>query len=125
MRADCERFTCHRPVSRIFRRTLANILWSRAALWREIWINREAMELFRDSGIRIMARLHWRNGLSEFRRSLRKRDFVHSCQRLVPEVRMEDMTPGGSGVRAQAVGPDGSLLDDFRILTRERYLHVL
>ena len=92
--------------------------------WRDFNFS-ETMELFRDSGFQIMARQHWRNGLSEFRRSLRKRDFVHSCQRLVPEVRMEDMTPGGSGVRAQAVGPDGSLVDDFRFLARERFLHVL
>src|SRR5208282_2664636 len=62
---------------------------------------------------------------AEFRRSLRKREFVKSCQRLVPEVRMEDMTPGGSGVRAQAVGTDGALVDDFRFVGRERFLHVL
>ncbi len=85
----------------------------------------EAMEVFMDSGFRAMARQHWKNGLAEFRRSLRKREFVRSCQRLVPEVRMEDMTPGGSGVRAQAVGPDGALVDDFRFVGRERFLHVL
>jgi L-2-hydroxyglutarate oxidase len=92
--------------------------------WRDFNL-RETIEIFADSGFRTMARQHWRNGLSEFQRSLRKRDFVRSCQRLVPEVRMEDMTPGGSGVRAQAVGPDGSLVDDFRFLARERFLHVL
>ena len=92
--------------------------------WRDFNL-REAIEIFTDSGFRAMARQHWRNGLSEFQRSLRKRDFVRSCQRLVPEVRMEDMTPGGSGVRAQAVGPDGSLVDDFQFLARERFLHVL
>jgi L-2-hydroxyglutarate oxidase len=92
--------------------------------WRDFNL-RETIEIFTDSGFRAMARQHWRNGLSEFQRSLRKRDFVRSCQRLVPEVRMEDMTPGGSGVRAQAVGPDGSLVDDFQFLARERFLHVL
>ncbi len=85
----------------------------------------EAMEVFLDAGFRTMARQHWKNGLREFRRSLRKREFVRSCQRLVPEVRMEDMTPGGSGVRAQAVGADGALVDDFRFAGRERFLHVL
>ncbi len=85
----------------------------------------EAMEVFMDSGFRAMARQHWKNGLKEFRRSLRKREFVRSCQRLVPAVRMEDMTPGGSGVRAQAVGADGALVDDFRFAGRERFLHVL
>jgi (S)-2-hydroxyglutarate dehydrogenase len=92
--------------------------------WRDIDFG-ETMEVFMHTGFRAMARQHWRNGLGEFRRSLRKRDFVRSCQRLVPEVRMEDMTPGGSGVRAQAVGSDGALVDDFRFVARERFLHVL
>jgi L-2-hydroxyglutarate oxidase len=85
----------------------------------------ETMEVIGDAGFRAMARRHWKNGLAEFRRSLRKREFVQSCQRLVPEVRMEDMTPGGSGVRAQAVAADGALVDDFRFVGRERFLHVL
>ena len=92
--------------------------------WRDFDLG-ETMEVFMDAGFRAMALRHWRNGLSEFRRSLRKREFVQSCQRLVPEVRMEDMTPGGSGVRAQAVGTDGALVDDFRFVGRERFLHVL
>jgi (S)-2-hydroxyglutarate dehydrogenase len=85
----------------------------------------EALEVMRDAGFRAMARREWKNGLVEFRRSLRKREFVQSCQRLVPEVRIEDMTRGGSGVRAQAVGPDGALVDDFRFVVRARFLHVL
>ncbi len=85
----------------------------------------ETMELFSDAGFRGMARIHWKNGLHEFRRSLRKKEFVRSCQRLLPEVRMEDLTRGGSGVRAQAVAPDGSLVDDFRFVAREPFLHVL
>ena len=92
--------------------------------WRDFDLG-ETMEVFMDAGFRAMARQHWRNGLAEFRRSLRKREFVWSCQRLVPEVRMEDMTPGGSGVRAQAVAADGALVDDFRFVGRERFLHVL
>ncbi|MGB9235974.1 MAG: L-2-hydroxyglutarate oxidase [Terriglobales bacterium] len=85
----------------------------------------ETMEVFEYSGFRAMARRHWKNGLGEMRRSWLKREFVRSCQLLVPEVRMEDMTPGGSGVRAQAVAHDGSLVDDFRFVARERFLHVL
>jgi len=92
--------------------------------WRDIDFA-EAMEVFMDTGFRAMARQHWKNGLKEFWRSLRKRDFVQSCQRLVPAVRMEDMTPGGSGVRAQAVAADGALVDDFRFAGRGRFLHVL
>ena len=92
--------------------------------WRDFDLG-ETMEIFMNAGFRAMARQHWKNGLGEFRRSLRKREFVRSCQRLVPEVRMEDMTPGGSGVRAQAVSADGALVDDFRFVGWERFLHVL
>ena len=85
----------------------------------------EAMEIFGYSGFRAMAGKHWKNGLSELRRSWRKKEFVRSCQALVPEVQMEDLSPGGSGVRAQAVAADGSLVDDFRFVGKDRFLHVL
>ncbi len=85
----------------------------------------ETMEVIEYAGFRAMARQHWKNGLGEMRRSWSKREFVRSCQLLVPEVRMEDMTAGGSGVRAQAVEHDGTLVDDFRFVARERFLHVL
>jgi L-2-hydroxyglutarate oxidase LhgO len=85
----------------------------------------EAMETLSYGGFRKLARRQWRHGLSEIRRSMSKRVFVRSLQRLVPEVRDEDMAPGGSGVRAQAVGPDGNLVDDFRFVPTERFLHVL
>jgi L-2-hydroxyglutarate oxidase len=85
----------------------------------------ETMDVIGYSGFRAMARQHWKNGLAEMRRSWSKRLFVRSCQRLVPEVQMKDMTAGGSGVRAQAVAHDGTLVDDFRFLARDRFLHVL
>jgi L-2-hydroxyglutarate oxidase len=85
----------------------------------------ETMEVIEYAGFRAMARRHWKNGLGEMRRSWSKREFVRSCQLLVPEVQMEDMTAGGSGVRAQAVEHDGTLVDDFRFVARERFLHVL
>jgi len=85
----------------------------------------EAMQVAQYPGFRAMARKHWKNGLGEMRRSWSKRLFVQSCQRLLPAVTMDDMTPGGSGVRAQAVAADGTLVDDFRFLPRDRFLHVL
>jgi (S)-2-hydroxyglutarate dehydrogenase len=85
----------------------------------------ETIELFGYAGFRAMAARHWKNGLGEMRRSWSKREFVRSCQRLVPEVTMKDMKRGGSGVRAQAVAEDGTLVDDFRFVARERFLHVL
>ncbi|GIX07638.1 MAG: hydroxyglutarate oxidase [Candidatus Poribacteria bacterium] len=72
-----------------------------------------------------MAARYWRTGLVEMARSLSKRLFVSALQRLIPEVRPEDVCRGGSGVRAQALAPDGRLVDDFLLLERERAIHVL
>jgi (S)-2-hydroxyglutarate dehydrogenase len=72
-----------------------------------------------------MAAKHWRSGLDEFHRSFSKPAFVRALQRLVPEVREEDLIPGGSGVRAQALARDGSLVDDFQFVPSGRMLHVL
>ncbi len=85
----------------------------------------DAMETLRYPGFCALAQRLWRSGLAEFWRSFSKREFVCSCQRLVPEVRYEDMTAGGSGVRAQALGPDGNLVDDFCFVPQGRFLHVL
>jgi L-2-hydroxyglutarate oxidase len=67
----------------------------------------------------------WQIGAGEYRRSFSKRIFVNSLRRLVPEVGMSDVARGGAGVRAQAVDRDGKLVDDFRIVTSERMVHVL
>jgi L-2-hydroxyglutarate oxidase len=72
-----------------------------------------------------LARRFWKIGAAEYRRSLSKSAFVASLQRLVPEVGKEDVVRGGAGVRAQAVDRDGKLVDDFRIVTSERMVHVL
>ncbi|HVI10537.1 MAG TPA: L-2-hydroxyglutarate oxidase, partial [Candidatus Binatia bacterium] len=72
-----------------------------------------------------MARKNWRSGLAEFHRSLSKKAFVRALQRLVPELQENDLVPGGSGVRAQALARDGSLVDDFLFLPAARMLHVL
>ncbi len=73
---------------------------------------------------RLAARF-WRTGLGEMWRSWSKGAFVKALQRLLPEVRREDLVPGGAGVRAQALTRDGALVDDFRIVDTEREIHVL
>ena len=73
--------------------------------------------------LRLLAR-HWRSALGELRRSFSKGAFVEALQRLVPEVRAEDLEPAPAGVRAQAVRPDGSLVDDFLIVEHGRIVHV-
>jgi len=72
-----------------------------------------------------MAARYWRTGLAEMERSVSKRSFVRALQRLVPNLRAEDLEPGGSGVRAQAVDRSGALVADFRIVEGRRSLHVL
>ncbi len=86
---------------------------------------RDLWQMARFPGAYRMARKHWRTGLDEYHRSLSKRAFVRRLQRLVPDVREEDLEPGGSGVRAMALDPDGTLVDDFRIIEDGPFVHVL
>jgi L-2-hydroxyglutarate oxidase LhgO len=72
-----------------------------------------------------MARRYWKMGAYELYRSASKAAFVRSLQKLVPEIRSADIERGGAGVRAQAVSPDGSLVDDFRISVTEGAVHVV
>jgi L-2-hydroxyglutarate oxidase LhgO len=61
----------------------------------------------------------------ELRRSFSKELFCQSLNALVPEVRPEDLAPGGAGVRAQAIAPKGEMVQDFRFVKGDRALHVL
>ena len=72
-----------------------------------------------------MASRFWTIGAFEVWRSLMKSAFVRDLQRLVPELRSEDLFRSGAGVRAQAVDRNGGLLDDFRIVRSDRAIHVL
>jgi L-2-hydroxyglutarate oxidase LhgO len=62
-----------------------------------------------------MARQHWRTGVTEVRGTLSKRAYMRFAQRYVPDIDVADVVRARSGVRAQAVERDGSLVDDFRI----------
>ena len=84
----------------------------------------DVLECVRFPGFWKMAARHWRTSLSEYNRSWNKAAFVRALQRLVPELSEEDLTVGGSGVRAQALGRDGALIDDFRFAYTEGMLHV-
>ncbi len=72
-----------------------------------------------------LARRYWRTGVREFGRSLSKKAFTRSLQRLVPEIVEDDLLPAEAGVRAQALGDDGTLVDDFFIVEGRRTVHVL
>jgi L-2-hydroxyglutarate oxidase len=62
---------------------------------------------------------------AEMRRSFSPRLFCESLQRLVPDIQLSDLETGGAGVRAQAMSPDGELVQDFSFVTQPRALHVL
>ena len=72
-----------------------------------------------------MSGKYWKTGISEFYRSFSKTAFTKALQKLVPEVTENDLTAGGAGVRAQAISPDGKLVDDFLIHETARAIHVL
>ena len=67
---------------------------------------------------------HARSGLEEMHRSFSKKAFVRSLQKLIPEIREDDLVPGEAGVRAQALRPDGGLVDDFLIVNSPSAIHV-
>ncbi len=92
--------------------------------WRTVR-PRDVAETAGYSGTWHIARRHWRYEIDEIRRSLSKRAFTRAVQRLLPEVRAEDLRPAPAGVRAQAVLPDGTLADDFLLAGTGPFVHVL
>jgi L-2-hydroxyglutarate oxidase len=72
-----------------------------------------------------MARAQWRSGAAEIARSLSRSRFHESLKALLPALAKDDIEPGGSGVRAQAVSRDGKLVDDFHIQEAPGMVHVL
>jgi L-2-hydroxyglutarate oxidase len=75
-------------------------------------------------GFWIMAAKYWRTSLSEYHRSWSKAAFVRSLQRLIPKLAPEDLLPGPSGVRAQALSSNGQLIDDFHFAHTDGMIHV-
>ena len=80
---------------------------------------RDIADVVRSRGFRRLARRHWRMGLQELRGSLSVRAFLQQAQTFVPELTVDAVQPAPAGVRAQAIDEDGSLVDDFRITTRD------
>ena len=84
----------------------------------------EAVQMLHFPGFWKMARKYWRKGLDEQYRSWVKPAFTSALQQMVPELTADDLVPGGSGVRAQAVDRNGNLLDDFYFVHSRRMIHV-
>lgn len=85
---------------------------------------KDFMEVMKYSGFWKLAKKYTKEGTNEMIRSLSKKKFVQSMQKLIPDITGEDVEPGPAGVRAQALKADGSLVDDFHIIQGKRSLHV-
>jgi (S)-2-hydroxyglutarate dehydrogenase len=85
---------------------------------------RDFLETITFRGFRKLAYRNLREGMKEIYRSLVKKAFVRSLQQLIPEVQADDLVPCAAGVRAQALTPQGTLVDDFFILRDRNALHI-
>ncbi len=102
----------------------AVLAFSRTGYRRRDVSLRDLAEALANPGFRSLARRFWRTGAAEMRRDWSKGAFVREVQRFLPELRGDQVTFGPSGVRAQALGRDGTLLDDFDLAGGDRVLHV-
>ena len=84
----------------------------------------ETLETFTYPGFWKIAAKYGKTGFGEIYRSLSKAAFTKALQKLMPEIRAEDLIPGGAGVRAQALNKNGQLIDDFDILKNGNIIHV-
>ncbi|OYO18631.1 hydroxyglutarate oxidase [Enemella dayhoffiae] len=92
--------------------------------WRDL-VPADLAETLAWPGLWRLGRRFWRTGADEVARSLFRRRFLGSLRELVPELGDDALRPAPSGVRAQALRPDGQLVDDFALVTGPRQLHVL
>lgn len=86
---------------------------------------RDALDVVRSPGLWRLARRYWRTGASEIWRDVVKGAAVREMRRYLPELRTSDVRFGPSGIRAQLLSRDGSLVDDFLLEQEGRVLHVL
>lgn len=85
---------------------------------------KESWNMLTFPGFWTMTRKYWKTGIQEWYRSLSKKAFTQALQRLLPKLEEHHLVSGGSGVRAQAVTRDGSMVDDFRITQTKYAIHV-
>jgi len=85
---------------------------------------KDVLEVLTYSGFWKMAMPNMKEGMKEMVRSFSKQAFLHSLQRLIPELTEKDIVPTHAGVRAQALMHDGSMVDDFAIFSGKSSMHV-
>jgi L-2-hydroxyglutarate oxidase len=99
--------------------------WGREAYARISWSPSDALETLRYRGFWNLARRHWRTGAGEQWRSINKRAFVANARAMLPALETKHLVSWRSGIRAQAVTPDGSLIHDFVIREGPSVINVL
>jgi L-2-hydroxyglutarate oxidase LhgO len=85
---------------------------------------RDTAESLTFPGFWRVATKYWRSGADEFERSVSKDSFVRGLQKMLPEIQAQDLVPGGSGVRAQAIHRSGAMVDDFQFSQSKNMLHL-
>jgi L-2-hydroxyglutarate oxidase len=75
-------------------------------------------------GFQKVAAKYWKTGIGEYYRSFSKAAFTKALQALIPELKADDLIPGGAGVRAQACDISGGLLDDFKIIENKQAINI-
>jgi L-2-hydroxyglutarate oxidase len=103
----------------------AVLAFAREAYRKTQWNARDLSDALTFPGLWKFLARHPRMAWEEGIRSLSRNLFCQSLQRLVPDLRVEDLVPGGAGVRAQAISSDGELVQDFRLVSGPRALHVV
>jgi L-2-hydroxyglutarate oxidase len=86
---------------------------------------RDSWDALSYRGTRKLFRRHFKYGLGEYARAFSRKLFLRRLRRLIPSLQPDDIKPGNTGVRAQAVDPNGEPIDDFRIEKRKGSIHVL
>ncbi|HGX6569386.1 TPA: L-2-hydroxyglutarate oxidase [Shigella flexneri] len=84
----------------------------------------DTLEILSSSGIRRVLQNHLRSGLGEMKNSLCKSGYLRLVQKYCPRLSLSDLQPWPAGVRAQAVSPDGKLIDDFLFVATPRTIHT-
>jgi L-2-hydroxyglutarate oxidase len=86
---------------------------------------RELAEILRYRGFARLALRHWRKGLTEIGQSMSQRVYLKALRHLIPGITLSDLQPAPAGVRAQALTPQGAMVQDFLIVETERVVNVI
>jgi L-2-hydroxyglutarate oxidase LhgO len=113
-----------RPDGEVWLGPNAVLALSRSGYGKTSFAARDAWETLRSRSFWRLARRHWRTGVLEVYRDVVPRAFVNAVRRFLPDLRRHDVVPAPAGIRAQAVRPDGTLVDDFLFARSARVLHV-